>query len=53
VLTHRFEIPLEISRESVLPEINLVGEFCLGDVESLGSNVDVLESKIVRKVDEG
>ena len=43
VLTYRLEFALEISGEGILPEIDLVGELCLGDLESLRSNVDVLE----------
>jgi len=31
----------------------LVGEFSLGDIERLGGDVDVLETKFVRKVDKG
>ena len=50
---YRFEIALERSRESVLPEIDLVGEFGLGDVESLGGDIDVLEAEFVCEVDEG
>jgi len=53
VVAYRFEIALERIRESVLPECDLIGEFCLGDLESLGGNVDVLETKFVRKVDKG
>ena len=53
MLAYRFEIVLERIRESVLPESDLIGELCLGDLESLGGNVDVLEAKFVRKVDKG
>lgn len=53
LFTYRFEIALELSRKSVLPEIDLIGELCLGDLESLRSDVDVLEAKLARQVDEG
>lgn len=51
--TYRFEVTLEMSGESVLPKVDLVGKLSLGDLESLRSNVDVLEAKLVRKVDQG
>ena len=53
MLAYRFEISLERTRESILPEIKLVGEFSLSDLESLGSNVDVLEAEFVCKMNEG
>lgn len=53
MMTYRLEISLEVSRESILPEIDLVRKLCLGNLECLGSNVDVLESKVVRQVDKG
>ena len=53
LLTHRFEITVEVSRESVLPEIDLIGELCFGHLESLRSDVHVLKAKLVRKMDEG
>ena len=52
-VTYRLEIVLERSREGVLPKIDLVGEFGLCDVESFGGNMNVLEAKLVREVDEG
>ena len=53
MLTYRFELALERIRESVLPKIDLIGEFGLGDLESLGGNVDALDAEFVRKVYEG
>ena len=50
---YRFEIVLERSRESLLPEIDLVVESGLGDVESLGGDVYALVVVFVRKVDQG
>ena len=52
-LTYRFEAAVEISGESILPEIDLVGELCLGNLEGLRSNVDVLEAELVGEVNEG
>ena len=51
MLAYRFEITLERIRESVLPESYLIGELCFGDLEGFGGNVDVLEAKLVCKVD--
>lgn len=53
VMAYRLEIALKVSRESILPEIDLVRKLCLGNLECLGSNVDVLEAKAVRQVDKG
>lgn len=53
VFTHRFELALESIGESVLPEIDLIWELSLGDLECLGGNVDVLDPEFVRKVDKG
>ena len=53
VMAYRLEIALKVSRESILPEIDLVRELCLGNIECLRSNVDVLEAKAVRQVDKG
>jgi hypothetical protein len=53
LVTYRLEITLEVPREGVLPEIELIrGERRLGHLESLRSDVDVLEAERVRKVDE-
>ena len=52
-MTCRFEIALKVPRESILPEIDLVREFCPGNLERFRSNVDVLEAKTVRQVDKG
>ena len=53
VLTYRLKVTLEIPGKSVLPEIDLVGELCLGNIEGLGSNVDVLETELVGQVNKG
>ena len=53
VVVYRFEMALERSRKRVLPEIDLVAEFGLGDVESLGGDVDMLVTEPVCEVDEG
>lgn len=50
LLTYRFEITIEISREGILPEIDLIGELCLSHLESFRSDVDVLGAKLICKV---
>ena len=52
-LAYRFETALQRFGESILPEIDLVGELGLGDIEGLGGDVNVLETKFVTKVDKG
>ena len=53
VVTYRMEVSLKVFGESILPELDPVRELCLGDLECLGSNVDVLGAEVVRQVDKG
>ena len=53
LITYGFKIALEAPRESILPEIDLIRELCLGDLESLRSDVDVLVTRFTRKVNKG
>jgi len=53
VVTYRLEIALKVSMEGILPEFHPVRELCLGNLECLGSNVDVLGAKVVGQVDKG
>lgn len=52
MLTYRLEFSLEITRESILPEFDLLGELSHGNPEGLGSNMNVLGTKLVCKMDE-
>ena len=47
LLTYRFEVSLEISRKGILPEFDLIGELGLGNIESLGGNVNELGAEPV------
>ena len=50
--THGFELAFKISRESILPELDLVLELGGCDSESLRSDVDGLYAVLVREEDQ-
>ena len=53
LLAYRFEVSLKIPRKGILPEFDLIGELGLGNIESLGGNVNVLGAKIVCEMNKG
>jgi len=53
MITYRLEFALESPGEGVLPEFDLIGVLCHGNLEGLRSNMNVLQAELVCQMNKG